>query len=295
MSTTTHDANAGPGAGGSASPGDVSSELSGLGGPAGLISVALADLRAGAEAWHLWRFLGWQDIRLRYRRSLLGPFWLTASMGVLVAGLAFLYGSLLAVDIAIYLPYMALGFILWGLISNMISDGCTLFINAERIIKQVDLPLSLHLYRLLWRSLIVFCHDLVIFVVIAIIFGIWPGWAGLLAIPGLALLCLNGFWMALTLAVLSARFRDVPPICASVVRIAFFITPVIWMAEQLPDRAVILSANPFYHCLEVVRAPMLGQTPALESWLVVLGFAAGGWMLMLALFSYKRARVAYWI
>ena len=180
---------------------------------------ALFDLVQGARAHHLWYLLGWRDIRQRYRRSLLGPLWLTLSMGALVGALGFLYGMLLGVETAAYMPFLALGFIVWALISGVITDGCQVFINAESIIKQVGLPLSVHVYRLLWRNLLILFHNALVFVVVAAVFGVWPGWAGLLALPGLVLLCLNGLWVALLLGIVSARFRDVPPIvgasCAS--------------------------------------------------------------------------------
>ena len=187
--------------------------------------LALADIVQGARARYLWGMLGWQDIRRRYRRSVLGPFWLTISMGVLVAALGTLYGVLLRVELADYVPFLALGFIVWTLISGMITEGCTAFIGAEGIIRQVGLPLSIHVYRLLWRNFLILCHNSVVFVIVAAIFGVWPGWIGLLAVPGLALLCLNGIWAGLLLGIICARFRDVPPIVASVVRILFFVTP----------------------------------------------------------------------
>ena len=155
-------------------------------------AAALVDLIKGARSFHLWGLLGWQDIRRRYRRSIIGPFWLTISMGVLVAVLSILYGALLRVEIADYAPFLALGFIVWTLISGFISEGCVAFTGAESIIKQVDLPLSVHVYRVVWRNLIIFFHNAAIFIVVAIIFSIWPGWVGLLALPGLGLLCLNG-------------------------------------------------------------------------------------------------------
>ena len=168
--------------------------------------------------------LGWQDIRRRYRRSVLGPFWLTISMGVLVAVLGTLYGTLLKVEFAQYVPYLALGFIVWTLISGLITDGCIAFTGAESIIKQTNLPLSVHVYRMVWRNLLIFCHNAAIFVVVAAFFSIWPGWTGLLALPGLVLLCLNGMWMGLFLESSRPASGDVPPIVASVVRIAFFVT-----------------------------------------------------------------------
>ena len=261
--------------------------------------LAILDVTRGARARHLWGLLGWQDIRRRYRRSVLGPFWLTISMGVLVAALGTLYGTLLKVEFAQYVPYLALGFIVWTLISGLITDGCIAFTGAESIIKQTNLPLSVHVYRMVWRNLLIFGHNAAIFVVVAAFFSIWPGWTGLLALPGLVLLCLNGMWMGLFLGIVSARFRDVPPIVASVVRIAFFVTPIIWMPELMSRReamlGLVLDFNPFFHFLELVRAPLLGQAPELLSWLAVSGMTLGGWFATFTLFRRYRRRIAYWV
>ena len=259
------------------------------------VAAALLDLAKGARSYHLWGLLGWQDVRRRYRRSLIGPFWLTISMGVLVAVLSVLYGALLKVEIAGYAPYLALGFIIWTLLSAFINEGCSVYTDAGSIIKQVNLPLSVHVFRVVWRNLIIFFHNVAIFIVVAVIFSIWPSWTGLLVLPGLILLCVNGVWMGLLFGLVSARFRDVPPIMDSIVRIVFFITPIIWMPELLPERAMLLSFNPFFHFLELVRAPLLGQTPELVSWIVVLGMTLCGWLVALIMYCNYRWRVAYWV
>ena len=263
--------------------------------PSSQTTLALQDIIGGACAFRLWGMLGWQDIRLRYRRSTFGPFWLTVSMGALVGGLGVLYAGLFKVDVADYLPFIAAGFVLWGLLSDQINEGCTVFIDAEGIIKQVNLPLSIHVYRLGWRSLVIFAHNAVVYIVAAVIFSIQPGWAGLLFLPGLALLYLNGVWIGLLLGLVSARFRDVPQIVASVMRIAFFLTPIIWKPELVPDRAYLLDLNPFFHFMELVRAPALGQTPGLVSWLAVLGITLGGWLVTLLMYRLYRWRIAYWV
>ncbi len=266
-------------------------------------ALALDDVAEGARAFHLWGLLGWQDIRRRYRRSKLGPFWLTISMGVLVGTLGVLYASLFNLEIANYLPFVAVGFIVWGLISGLIADGCETFIGAEGIVKQVNLPLSVHVYRAVWRNLIVFAHNAIIYVVVAVLFAIWPGWAGLLALPGLALLCLNGVWVGLLLGLVSARFRDISQIVVSIVQVSFFLTPIIWTPELLSGRSsvlgvdpsLVLDVNPFFHLVEVVRAPLLGQAPALLSWYAVLGVAGGGWLATLVMYRRYRGRIAYWV
>ena len=261
--------------------------------------LAFADVVQGARARYLWGMLGWQDIRRRYRRSVLGPFWLTISMGMLVAMLGTLYGALLNIEAADYVPFLALGFIVWTLISGLINDGCTTFIVAESIIKQTNLPLSVHVYRRVWCNVLIFFHNAAIFVVVVVVFSIWPGWTGLLAVPGLLLLCLNGIWVGLLLGIVSARFRDVPPIVASLVRILFFVTPIIWMPELLPGRAlmlaVVLDFNPFFHFVELVRAPLLGQTPGLGSWIAASAITVGGWLLAFELLRRYRRRIAYWV
>ena len=275
--------------------GDDEAPAAGEDAPASQAVLALLDVVEGARASYLWGRLGWQDIRQRYRRSKIGPFWLTISMGVMVGAMGMLYAGLFKIDVADYLPFIALGFIVWGLISGLITDGCAAFIGAEGIIKQVGLPLSVHVYRVVWRNLIIFGHNILIFVVVAVLFSIWPGWVGLLALPGLALLCLNGVWAGLLLGLVSARFRDVPQIVASIVQVFFFLTPIIWKPELLPGRALVLDLNPFFHFVELVRTPLLGQAPGLASWLAVLGITLGGWLLTLAMYRRYRWRIAYWV
>ena len=263
--------------------------------PSSQAALALRDIVEGARARHLWGMLGWQDIRQRYRRSTLGPFWLTISMGALVGGLGLLYAGLFKMDVADYVPFIAAGFIVWGLISGLITDGCAAFVGAEGIIKQVGLPLSVHVYRMVWRNFIIFAHNVIIYAIVAVVFLIHPGWVGLLALPGLALLCLNGVWIGLALGLVSARFRDVPQIVASIVQIAFFLTPIIWKPELMPDRALVLDLNPFYHLMEVVRAPALGQAPEPVSWLAALGITLCGWLATVQMYRRYRWRIPYWI
>ncbi len=258
-------------------------------------ALAVADLVAGLEHWRLWGLLGWQDIRQRYRRSVLGPFWLTLSMGVLVGTLGFLYGALFKIEVADYLPFLALGFLAWGLISGIITDGCSAFIGCEHFIKQIKLPFSTFVYRVLWRNLIILAHNFAVYVVVAITFGIWAGWAGLLLIPGLALIVATAVWVGLLFGMVCARFRDVPQIVTSLLRVAFFLTPIIWKPEMLGRRTGFVDANPFYHFIELVRAPLLGQVPGALTWAVALGVTVGGWLVTFLFFRRFRNRIPYWV
>jgi ABC-type polysaccharide/polyol phosphate export permease len=255
---------------------------------------ARADLVDGLRRWELWGTLGWRDIRQRYRRSTLGPFWLTISMGVMVAALGLVYAELFGHTLADYLPQLALGMIAWSFISTPIIDGCNIFIGSEGVIRQLRAPLSIHVLRMMWRNLIILAHNMVIYLVLVAVFRIWPGPAALLALPGLLILCLNGMWSGLLLGLLSARFRDIPYMIASVIQLLFLVTPIMWSADQISNK-LIVELNPFYHLIQVIRAPLLGEVPPLETWAAVIGVTAVGWLVTLTFFIRFRERIAYWI
>jgi len=156
------------------------------------IQLAFADICNGFGMWPLWIRLGWNDILQRYRRSMLGPFWLTASMAIMVATLGFVYSKIFVVPVAEFIPYLCAGLLIWSFISTIITEGGTLFTGSESYIKQIRLPYSLYVYRFVWGKVIIFAHNFVIYLGVLLIFRTMPGWPVLLAIPGFALLCLNG-------------------------------------------------------------------------------------------------------
>ena len=258
-------------------------------------ALGVRDVLDGARVWHIWGTLGWHDIRQRYRRSKIGPFWLTISMGIMIAAIGGVYAGLFNMEIAHYLPSVAIGFVVWGFISGLTLDGCNAFIDGRGSIRHARLPLSIYVYRVVWRNLIIFGHNFLIVVVVALFFEIRPGWISLLAVPAVALLCLNGIWAGLLLGLLSARFRDVPQIVANAMQVAFFLTPILWKPDLLPGRAFVVTYNPFFYAVELVRAPLMGTTPPLKSWLAALVATLLGASVAFAVFVRYRRRIAYWI
>lgn len=256
---------------------------------------ATRDIGGGFARWRLWGRLGWQDITIRYRRSVLGPFWLTLSMGVMVATIGTVYSTIFKTDMHIYLPYLALGFLIWGFITTSVTEGCQCFIEGENFIRQLEMPLAIFVYRVIWRNLIILAHNAVVYLVVVWVQQVPLGLNIFLAVPGLLLLVLNATWVALLFGMLSARFRDIPQIIGSLIQVVFYITPIIWMPSQLTGHSWLVVSNPVFHVIDVVRAPLLGQTPQGLSWLVTLGLLAGGVAVSFALFCRYRGRIAYWV
>ena len=266
-------------------------------------SAALGDLADGWRQRQLWSHLGWQDIRQRYRRSVLGPLWISITMAITAISLGILYAGLFGNELSTQLPYVLVGFMIWTFISGCISEGAEVFIANAGLITHLPAPLSVHLYRLLWRQVLFFLHNLVVYVIMLLVFPPHLTWADLSAIPAFGLLVVNAAWVALLLGIVTTRYRDLTPITQSIVALAFYLTPIVWTYDTLRnsanptvrERAALVEFNPFFHFLEILRRPMLGEPQLWHSWFVVLGFTVVGWAVTLVALRRFRSRIAYWV
>jgi len=257
--------------------------------------LAISDVADGIRLWPLAWALGCLDIRLRYRGSILGPFWLTISTAVMIAALGVLYSALFHIQLHDYLPFLALSQVLWAFLATVVAEGCTCFTQAEGMIRSARMPMFLHALRTLVRNWLTLAHHVVVIVAVYIIFAIWPGWHALMALPALIVWTIDGLAICLLLGAICARFRDIGPIVGSVMQIAFFLTPVIWQPEQLGWHQWLLPFNPFFALLEIVRAPLLGHAPGTAVWLGAVGYSAALCGLTWWLFVLARGRVAFWL
>ncbi|WP_442978150.1 galactan export ABC transporter permease subunit Wzm/RfbD [Rhodococcoides yunnanense] len=265
---------------------------------------AFGDLRTGFNQRELWLHLGWQDIKQRYRRSVIGPFWITIATGVQAIAMGLLYSVLLDIDLRSFLPHVTVGLIVWNLISAAILEGGDVFVANEGLIKQLPSALSVHVYRLVWRQLLLLGHNLLIYVIIIAIF--WPPgglhWTVVFAIPALVLILLNAVWVSILFGIIATRYRDIAPILGSFVTLMFFMTPIVWttsglesMGGEAANRAKLVEINPLFHYLDIIRAPLIGEDQQAYHWYIVLGFTVVGWALAILALKKYRARVPYWV
>ena len=191
---------------------------------------------------------------------------------------------------------------MWTFISGCIKEGSTVFIDNEGLIKQLPAPLSVHVYRLVWRQTLFLGHNLIIWLLLIMIFPRNLGWEFFLFIPGLLLLLINGVWVTMFFGIIATRFRDVAPLLDALTQLLFYVTPIVWMTNTLKDqggavadRARIAEINPLYHYLEIVRAPMIGEPVAAYHWWIVIGCTAIGLFIAGLVMRKWRFRVSYWV
>jgi ABC-type polysaccharide/polyol phosphate export permease len=256
---------------------------------------AWADWWSGTQHVDLWGTLAWYDIVLRYRRSLLGPLWITLSMGAMLLGMGPLYAALFGVPLARFYPHLALGIIFWNFLSASINDGCQVFIAAAPYLKQGAVPRSVFVWRSLARQLFFLAHHLVLYVPVALWAGLSWSPQMLLVLPGLVVVIINLHALSITLGLLSARFRDVPNIVASSLQLLMFLTPVFWFPEKLPERSRFILYNPLAQLLDILRLPLLGGFPAPGTVRFLLYFTALNVAVAALLYGRLRRQVVYWV
>lgn len=256
---------------------------------------AWKDWWEGTRRIDIWWTLAWFDIVLRYRRSALGPLWLTLSMAAMIGGMGPLYSTLFGTELSKFFPHLALGIIFWTLFSVTVADSNEAFNNAANYLKQGYFPISLFVWRTIARSMIQFAHHIIIYVPVAIWAGVTLSWQALLILPAFALLLINAHCVGIALGILCTRFRDIAQIVTSVMQMLMFLTPVFWLPESLPDRARYMLWNPLAQMLDLLRTPLMGGVAHEHSWMGMLAWTGVNIVVASILFRRYRRRVTFWL
>src|SRR5262245_19850681 len=128
----------------------------------GLLRSAFRDSLSTLRDYERWGTLAWTDTSLRYRRTVLGPWWVTLRTGVFIGSVGLVWGGIFGTEMSSYMPFFAAGYVLWSLVSSSLLEGCNVFINTVGLIKSMTTPLLVHVYRMLGRQFIVFLHNAII-------------------------------------------------------------------------------------------------------------------------------------
>jgi ABC-type polysaccharide/polyol phosphate export permease len=197
-------------------------------------------------------------LKRRHMNTLLGPVWLFLPDFVFITVVGTVFSAKFAAEGARYFAYVAFGYVIWVFMADSVGRGGNLFVTEFGRYSQMKTNLFGIILKEVIARTIILLVSLTIYA--ALNWGIGSGVNFTLwLILGLALLFVNSFMLSYWLSVLSARFRDLPPIVASLMRMMFFVTPIFWSADMLKDgiRRYILHLNPFYHIMEMVRLPLL--------------------------------------
>jgi ABC-2 type transport system permease protein/lipopolysaccharide transport system permease protein len=256
----------------------------------------LREVRDGWRWRELWTTLGWRDVQSRHRRSRIGPFWNTLSLAFVATCIGSLYGGIMGRPMSEYVPHLVTGYMIWTFLQALVIEGKDAFVSNASAIREIAVPKTVYVYKALWKNLVILGFNSLVYIAALAIFRVWPFPNILLVIPALAIVLLNGIWVALLLGLINVRYRDLGQLVPNAMRLAFFVTPILWFPEDATGiRTIFVEFNPFYYFIEVLRAPLLGQAPANLIWAVTIGITVAGWGIAVPIYAHWRRRIAFWV
>ena len=259
------------------------------------VEAAFRDIIDGIRLYPLWTRLAWEQTVARFRRTIFGPFWLTANLLAISLSLSLVFGGLLGQDYRANFALIISGILTWSIIGGVLGDAAGVFITSGGLMQTMRLPLTFHILLMMMRNFINFLAQLLaLWLVLAVLrLGALPTWQLLFGLP---IVLIDGALLSLIVAIPSTRFRDINQTVGFAVQILFFLTPVFWVPAQMHGkRRIIFDLNPFAHLLELVRQPLLGRAPELVHWEWGIGMMVVLTAVAVTLLALFRKRIVFWV
>jgi ABC-type polysaccharide/polyol phosphate export permease len=203
--------------------------------------------------------LAWIEVKLKYDRSILGPFWISISMVILILGLSYAYGSIFDLSAIKSLPWIASGVVTWQFITTTIEESCQKFITPESLNISLS-PIEFILINV-FKNLIIFFHNFAVLILILIFTETTFNYNFLFIFYGLIILIINSLCVGVIFGFLCCRYRDFILIVRNLLFIIFLITPIFWSPEVLSkNRFLLVDYNIVFHTIQTIRDPLLGNS-----------------------------------
>ncbi|QLG89657.1 ABC transporter permease [Chitinibacter bivalviorum] len=257
--------------------------------------VSLKEIFAALRQYKLIWFFAWGDVLARYKRSALGPWWITISTALGVLCLGIIWGALLKSDGANIFPILAIGLVLWQFISGCLVEASSVFTRQGNVIRNMPVPFAIFPFQLVAKRLIDMAHNSLVVVVVLVFFSSGLSWVALLAIPGLILAVANMIWIVMLIGLVGARYRDVEPLINAFLPMLFFITPVMYRTSHLGHLEFVAMLNPLSHFINLVREPLLNVVPTAQAYIVALLVLMFGFLITLWVYKISRQNLAFWM
>jgi ABC-2 type transport system permease protein len=261
----------------------------------GPFAIAFSEIAEAIRLSPVWLHAGWINVLWRFRRTRLGPFWHTLALGGFILTMGTIWSAVLKQDPLQYFRSMSINFIVWSFVASFIIEGTGTLTSAQHTALSMRFPYIAFAFGHVWRALILLAHHSVLYFLMLIATMHAPGLPVLLAIPGFVVLALNGVWLSLLFGIICLRWRDMAIVTSIAMQVLLLATPVFWEKHMLGERlAFAADYNPLYHFLTIVREPLLGNLPPIESWVWSLGMLAVGMTSTLWIYGRYRNRMPYW-
>lgn len=244
-----------------------------------------------------WIYLGYMDITMKYKRTLLGPWWNTLGICLIVGVLSTVWPLILSADFNFFIPYFSIGFVLWNWFSMTITESASSLVESENLVKQINIPLTTHLLRISIRNFISFIHNSVLLFFVVFYFNIEINFFDIIfkTLPGVFLIFFSLNSIGIILSIISLRFRDFINIIFFILQILFFFTPVLWHPSILNKGASMIELNLLFYWIDILRQPLLGLEIHQNSLLIIFLTSILFFVISLIFIGKYKNKIYYWL
>jgi ABC-2 type transport system permease protein len=261
---------------------------------------AVDDLWRGFQLPQVWALGAFRAVGNSYKKTVLGPWWITFSSCFFVFGLSYLRvalgGSGRSWGEAV--SFVGTGFLAFTFLSGAVSNSQSIFSSSQGINASSTVPISTTIFRSIAVNLLDFVHEAFVLVFLVVVFGIRPSLRWIELIPAIFAVVLFHLGLILWLGPLVCRFRDIGPIISMIQRIAIFLSPVFYSLDQVKTtgRVQLAHYNPYSYFITAFRNPILNQNTQLNMnpLLTALFIGFANVFVGLLVFAYSRPRLSFW-
>lgn len=215
------------------------------------------DISDAIRLWRVWSTLAKFDIIKKYKRSFLGPWWITLSTLILIFGISLIYSGLFQQDLSKYIISLSLNLIVWFLIRDSIIESCSSLIESKSFILNEKFNIIILSLRVILRNFFIFLHNIFIYIIILFFFSLGINYLHLLvSIFSLILALIFLLPICISLSLICTRFRDVQMIVNNLMQFLFFISPILFSKQLLLKFEWIILANPVALLLLAISEPV---------------------------------------
>jgi lipopolysaccharide transport system permease protein len=210
---------------------------------------------------HQHRVLLWslvqRELKARYRGSVLGFLWTFMNPLLLMLVYSLIFGMFMKSATPHYTYFMFVGLLPWICFSTSIGVGASTISDRRDLLTKVRFPAQVLPATVIGTNLLNYLLSLPLMIGLGAVSGLWPTWTFLFFPLILLVQTLFTFALLLFVSALNVAFRDLQHIVANVLTLGFFVTPIVFSAQLIPER---LGGTTMFHDLPL-RALLIYGNP----------------------------------
>ena len=243
-----------------------------------------------------WVFFAWEELKERYRRSVFGIAWIPISFLLFVGVKVLVFSQLSETSVGLFSVHVVIGYLVWQLINALMVDSTQTFVRAAGYIKSSPLPYTTFVLQGILRNSVPFLFNIPIVLIICVTSTDTSLVVFLWFFPVYIVYFISAIWVSLLFGVIGARYRDLIYAFQTIMRVLFFLTPIIWIPSQLGSIGETISLlNPISHYINIIREPIMQRGIPTMSWIIVGSITVVGWLTSALVYGKSRNSIVHWI